>query len=171
MVVKVTGKMWMWHFEYANKKQSDTLLYLPVGKNVRFELNSADVVHSFYVPAFRVKEDCVPNRVNHMWFNATQEGTYDIMCAEYCGMNHSYMLGKVIIVPEHEFIQWVSKVDTVKTDTLKKTDSLKTDTTKSGFKTDTLKTTGSKTDTTKAPVKKDTLKPNTKDSLRRKENK
>jgi cytochrome c oxidase subunit 2 len=170
MVVKVTGKMWMWHFEYDNKKQSDTLLYLPEGKNVKFELHSADVLHSFYVPAFRVKEDCVPNRINYMWFNATKAGVYDILCAEYCGMNHSYMLGKVIIVPEAEFKEWVSKVDTVKTDSLK-ADSLKTDTTKSNLKTDTLKS-GSKTDTTKAPGnKKDTLKPNTKDTLLRRQNK
>ncbi len=173
MVVKVTGKMWMWHFEYDNKKQSDTVLYLPVGKNVKFELNSVDVLHSFFVPAFRVKEDCVPNRVNHMWFNATQLGTYDIMCAEYCGMNHSYMLGKVIIVPEEQFKEWVSKVDTVK-----KTDSLKTDSTKIGLmktdslKTDSLKTANNKTDTSKTTgSKKDSLRPNTKDSLLRKENK
>jgi len=167
MVVKVTGKMWLWHFEYANKKTSDTLLYLPVGKNVKFELASADVIHSFYVPAFRVKEDCVPNRTNFMWFNATQVGTYDILCAEYCGMNHSYMLGKVLIVPEHEFMEWVSKVDTVKTD------SLKADTTKIGLmKTDSLKTPDTKTDTSKTPgSKKDTIKPNTKDSLLRRENK
>jgi cytochrome c oxidase subunit 2 len=171
MVVKVTGKMWLWSFEYDNKKTSDTILYLPVGKNVKFDLHSADVVHSFYVPAFRVKEDCVPNRVNYMWFNATQIGTYDILCAEYCGMNHSYMLGKVIIVPENEFKEWVSKVDTVKADTLKKTDSLKTDTTKTGLKTDTLKS-GSKTDTSKAPGSgKDTIKPNTKDTMLRRENK
>lgn len=172
MVVKVTGKMWMWHFEYANKKTSDTLLVLPVGKNVRFELESTDVLHSFYVPAFRVKEDCVPGRINHMWFNTTNLGEYDIECAEYCGMNHSYMLGIVKVVSEAEFLEWVSKVDTVKTDSLK-TDSLKADSIKTQLmKTDSLKTGSIKTDTSKAPGnKKDTIKTNTKDTIRRKENK
>lgn len=165
MVVKVTGKMWFWHFEYHTGKQSDTVLYLPAGKDIKFELTSVDVNHSFYVSAFRTKEDCIPGRVNYMWFNATKEGTYDIECAEYCGMNHSYMLGKVKVIPEKEFNEWVTKIDTLKkTDSLKTADSLKslqpkTDTLKTGTKTDSLKTSGSKQDTSKAPGdKKDTLK-------------
>ena len=166
MVVKVTGKMWFWHFEYDNKKVSDTLLYLPQGKDVRFELMSADVNHSFYVPAFRVKEDCVPGRTNHMWFHTTNVGTYDIECAEYCGLNHSYMLGKVIIVPEKEYLEWVNKIDSVKTTDSLKTDSLKTGTVKS----DSLKTTQLKQDTTKTTGgKKDSIKIVQKDSLKRKE--
>lgn len=166
MVVKVTGKMWFWHFEYTNKKTSDTLLILPQGKDVRFELESADVNHSFYVPAYRVKEDCIPGRTNHMWFHTTNVGLFDIECAEYCGLNHSYMLGKVKIVPEKEFLEWYNKVDSVQ-----KTDSLKTDTLKTGtVKTDSLKSTQVSTDTSKAPGnKKDTLKMNPKDSLKRKE--
>ena len=166
MVVKVTGKMWFWHFEYANKKTSDTLLLLPQGKDVRFELESADVNHSFYVPAYRVKEDCIPGRTNHMWFHTTNVGLFDIECAEYCGLNHSYMLGTVKIVPEKEFLEWYNKVDSVQ-----KTDSLKTDSLKLGtVKTDSLKTTQIKTDTSKAPGnKKDTIKLNSKDSLKRKE--
>jgi len=166
MVVKVTGKMWFWHFEYANKKTSDTLLLLPQGKDVRFELESADVNHSFYVPAYRVKEDCIPGRTNHMWFHTTNEGLFDIECAEYCGLNHSYMLGKVKIVPENEFLEWYNKIDSVQ-----KTDSLKTDSLKLGnVKTDSLKTTQVKTDTSKAPGnKKDSIKLNSKDSLKRKE--
>jgi len=166
MVVKVTGKMWFWHFEYANKKTSDTLLLLPQGKDVRFELESADVNHSFYVPAYRVKEDCIPGRTNHMWFHTTNEGLFDIECAEYCGLNHSYMLGKVKIVPENEFLEWYNKIDSVQ-----KTDSLKTDSLKLGnVKSDSLKTTQIKTDTSKAPGnKKDSIKLNSKDSLKRKD--
>ncbi len=168
MVVKVTGKMWFWHFEYENKKTSDTLLYLPADKDVRFELQSVDVNHSFYVPAFRVKEDCIPGRTNYMWFHTSQVGTYDIECAEYCGLNHSYMLGKVIVLPESEYLAWVNKVDTVK-----KVDSVKTDSLKTVLpKTDSLKTTLTKTDTTKAPVnRKDTTRTVKKDSVMRKENK
>lgn len=165
MVVKVTGKMWFWHFEYENKKTTDTLLILPQGKDVRFELKSADVIHSFYVPAFRVKEDCVPGRVNHMWFHTTNVGVYDIECAEYCGMNHAYMLGKLKIVPENEFLEWYNKVDTVK-----KTDTLSVPT--GTVKTDTLKTIQLKTDTTKSSVnKKDTSKVNLKDTIKKKESK
>ena len=166
MVVKVTGKMWFWHFEYDNKKTSDTLLVLPQGKDVKFLLESADVNHSFYVPAYRTKEDCIPGRTNYMWFHTTSAGIFDIECAEYCGMNHSYMLGKVKIVPEKEFLEWVSKVDTVK-----KTDSVKTDSLKTGtVKTDSIKTTQVKTDTSKTTGnKKDTIKVNPKDSLKRKE--
>ena len=166
MVVKVTGKMWFWHFEYANKKTSDTLLLLPQGKDVRFELESADVNHSFYVPAYRVKEDCIPGRTNHMWFHTTNVGLFDIECAEYCGLNHSYMLGTVKIVPESEFLEWYNKIDSVQ-----KTDSLKTDSLKLGtVKTDSLKTTQIKTDTSKVPGnKKDTIKLNSKDSLKRKD--
>lgn len=169
MVVKVTGKMWFWHFQYHTGKLSDTVLYLPVGKNIKFDLESVDVVHSFYVPAFRVKEDCVPGRTNYMWFNATKEGEYDIECAEYCGMNHAYMLGKVRIIPVKDFEEWVSKIDTVKAvdstqiiqppGTMPPGDTLKP-------KTDSVKTTVNKTDTSKTPgTKKDTLK-NTKDSLK-----
>lgn len=168
MVVKVTGKMWFWHFEYENKKTSDTLLYLPADKDVKFELQSVDVNHSFYVPAFRVKEDCIPGRTNHMWFRTSQVGTYDIECAEYCGLNHSYMLGKVIVLPENEYLAWVNKVDPVK-----KVDSVKTDSLKTvSPKTDSLKTTLTKTDTTKALVnRKDTTRTVKKDSVMRKENK
>jgi cytochrome c oxidase subunit 2 len=168
MVIKVTGKMWFWQFEYPNKKLSDTLLYLPQGKDVKFELMSADVNHSFYVPAFRVKEDCVPGRVNYMWFHTTSVGVYDIECAEYCGLNHSYMLGKVIILPEKEYLEWVNTIDTLKTDSLK-TDSLKTGDPPTGDnKADSLKTVVK--DTSKAPgTKKDSVKMNPKDTVRRKD--
>lgn len=169
MVVKVTGKMWFWNFQYENGKQSDTVLYLPANKNVKFELTSVDVNHSFFVSAFRTKEDCVPGRTTFMWFNTTKEGVFDIECAEYCGLNHSYMLGKVKVIPEKDFVEWLNKVDSTKIkDSLKAADSLKTlvpknDTIKTAPG-DTLKTLGGKPDSTKAP-KKDTLK-NTKDSLK-----
>ena len=166
MVVKVTGRMWMWSYEYENGKRGDTNLVLPVNKNVKFELNSVDVNHSFYLPAFRIKEDVIPGRINYMWINTTQEGEYDIMCAEYCGLNHSYMLGKLKIVSENEFKDWVNK----KIDTVKKTDSIKTDPLKTGsLKQDSIK---SKTDTSKTSSnKKDSIKLSNKDSLLRKEKK
>lgn len=114
MVVKVTGKMWKWSFQYENKKTIDSLLYVPVGRPVKMEIHSADVNHSFYIPAFRIKEDAIPGRVNYLVFNPEQTGSYDIFCAEYCGLNHAYMLGKVIVLPVNEFNDWLNKPDSLK---------------------------------------------------------
>lgn len=162
MIVQVTGQMWKWTFEYDNKKKSDTL-YLPVNKDVKFELHSIDVIHSFYLPAFRVKEDAVPGRTNHYWIRTTEIGSFYAACAEYCGLNHSYMYAPIKVVDEETYLTWKNyfPADTTKTaDTLApKTDSLKT----SGVKTDTAKT-NTKIDTTKktsapADIKKpDSLK-------------
>jgi len=127
MTVKVTGRMWRWSFEYENKKQSDSVLYVPLNKPIKMEINSVDVNHSFYIPAYRVKEDAIPGRINYLWFLPNQLGEYEILCAEYCGLNHSYMLGKVVVLPENEFNKWLiapNPQDTIKTG-LPKTDSLK----------------------------------------------
>lgn len=138
MVIKVTGRMWMWSFEYDNKKKSDTTLYVPLGKPIKMEIQSVDVNHSFYIPAFRVKEDAVPGRTNYLWFQPTMLGTYDIMCAEYCGMNHSYMLGKLVVLTPEKFEEWKNilpkpndtlKVDSVRVNAISK-DSVKVDTVK-----------------------------------------
>jgi cytochrome c oxidase subunit 2 len=103
--IKVYGQMWKWNFEYANGKMSDTL-YVPKDKAVKLDLISRDVVHSFYIPAFRIKEDVVPGRENKLWFIGQEEGQYNIFCAEYCGDRHSYMLGKVSVLPESEYTRW-----------------------------------------------------------------
>jgi len=105
MTVKVTGQMWFWRFEYANGTQTD-VLNVPVGVPVKLELSSLDVVHSMYIPAFRVKEDVVPGANNYMWFQAKEEGTYDIFCAEYCGAEHSSMISEVVAMPLDEFRRW-----------------------------------------------------------------
>ena len=91
MTVKAIGRMWQWNYEYENGKKSDTLFVL-LNRPVKMEITSVDVNHSFYLPAFRVKEDAIPGRINHLWFQPEQEGTYVIECAEYCGLSHSYML-------------------------------------------------------------------------------
>lgn len=109
--VKVTGRMWSWTFDYPNGKFSSNVLVVPLNKPVRLDLYSPDVLHSFYVPAFRIKEDVVPGKDNYMWFKAEKVGDYDIYCAEYCGLNHSYMLGKVRVLPESEFMAWYNKVE------------------------------------------------------------
>ncbi|MBM3436136.1 MAG: cytochrome c oxidase subunit II [Bacteroidetes bacterium] len=101
------AQMWQWNFEYANGKTTDTLV-VPVGKAVKIDLNSRDVVHSLYIPAFRIKEDVVPGRTNRMWFIANEVDDYHIFCAEYCGDRHSNMLSKVVVLPEDEFTKWVN---------------------------------------------------------------
>jgi len=103
--VKATGRMWSWSFEYDNGKVSPTLI-VPTGKAVILNLFSPDVLHSLYIPAFRIKEDVVPGVNNKMWFEAYEEGEYDILCAEYCGERHSFMLSKVEVVSEERYEEW-----------------------------------------------------------------
>jgi cytochrome c oxidase subunit 2 len=128
MEVGVTGQMWKWSFEYDNKKKSDTL-FLPVNRDIKFNLSSIDVIHSFFLPAFRVKEDVVPGRINYFWIRTTDIGSYYASCAEYCGLNHSYMYAQIKVVDEETFLDWKNYFppDTTQTDTaVVKTDSLKT---------------------------------------------
>ena len=108
MVVKVTARMWSWLFEYENGTQSD-VLNLPVGKPVKLLLSSQDVIHSFYIPAFRIKQDVVPGMETYVWFTPAELGPYDVFCAEYCGLRHSYMLAKAEVMPEEKFNEWYSK--------------------------------------------------------------
>lgn len=108
MNVDVTAQMWKWTFTYPNGVSSDTL-YVPVNKPVKVLLHSRDVNHSFFVPAFRVKKDVIPNRNNSAWFKADKVGAFDIFCAEYCGLNHSHMLSKVVVMPQNAFNLWLNK--------------------------------------------------------------
>ncbi|MBF0557669.1 MAG: cytochrome c oxidase subunit II [Nitrospirae bacterium] len=105
MTVKVTGMMWSWQFEYKNGKQSNTL-NVPLGKPVNLILSSADVIHSLYIPAFRIKEDAVPGLKTHLWFTPNEIGSYDIFCTEYCGTGHSHMLSKVVVMTGEDFEKW-----------------------------------------------------------------
>lgn len=103
--VKAIGRMWTWTFQYANGKTSNKLV-VPVGKAIKVEIISKDVLHSFYVPAFRVKRDAVPGMNNYAWFRVPGPGSYDIFCAEFCGVGHSTMVSTVEAVPEGEFEKW-----------------------------------------------------------------
>jgi len=105
MVVKVTARMWSWGFEYGNGAHSD-VLKLPQGRPVKLTINSLDVLHSLFIPAFRVKEDAVPGRETYLWFQPDHEGTYDVFCTEYCGMGHSSMITKVEVMPAAAFDAW-----------------------------------------------------------------
>ena len=107
MLVTVTAQMWKFNFKYDNGKVSDTL-YVPVNKPVKVVLNSLDVNHAFYIPAFRIKKDIIPGKNNTAWFEATEVGSHPIFCAEYCGLNHSYMYTEVVVMPENDFNSWVN---------------------------------------------------------------
>jgi len=111
MTINVTARQWSWHFSYENGKQSG-ILRVPVGKPIKMLLTSMDVIHSFYIPAFRIKEDCVPKMQTYLWFTPTEVGSYDIFCTEYCGLGHSGMLSKVIVMPEREFAEWYGAKET-----------------------------------------------------------
>lgn len=132
--INVTAQMWRWTFQYPNGVITDTLC-VPLNKPVKVLLHSRDVNHSFFVPAFRLKKDVIPNRNNSAWFQAEKVGTFDLFCAEYCGLNHSHMLSKVIVMEQNNFNVWLNEqakmdslknikeekkeVSTVKADTLK----------------------------------------------------
>lgn len=105
--VKATGQMWLWTFEYAGGRQSNTLI-LPYKKPVKLRIFSNDVLHSFYVPAFRVKQDAVPGAEKDLWFTPDETGTFELFCAEYCGTGHSAMITKAIVVGEPDFNAWLA---------------------------------------------------------------
>ncbi len=101
--IYVVGKKWMWSFAYPNGAGSNSKLYVPARRPVKLILTSRDVIHSFYVPQFRIKQDAVPGQATLTWFEAKEPGTYDIFCAEYCGTGHSAMLGQVEVVAEEDY--------------------------------------------------------------------
>lgn len=105
--IGVEAKMWAWKFSYPNGKTSDTL-FVPLNKNIKFNITSIDVNHSFYIPAFRIKEDAIKGRNNYFVLKPDKIGSYDIACAEYCGLNHSLMYTKMIVVPEPDFSAWLN---------------------------------------------------------------
>ncbi len=111
--VTVNARMWAFSFRYENGRVSDKL-YIPVDTAVIIRLNALDVLHSFYIPAFRIKEDMVPGLANnHTWFQATKTGTYNIFCTEYCGLQHSYMLSEVVVMERDEFFAWYNDTTAV----------------------------------------------------------
>jgi len=106
--VTATARMWSWSFSYPNGAVSPKL-YVPVGKPIRVDLVSQDVIHGFFLPAFRVKRDIVPGMKNHAWFVASKPGSYDLFCSQFCGTGHSAMITTVEAVPEPEFVVWLGK--------------------------------------------------------------
>jgi len=107
--IDVEGQMFSWLFYYENDKETENELVVPQGKAIKLNITSVDVLHSFYVPAFRIKVDAVKGLSTYAWFQADKVGEYDIQCTEYCGTEHSYMVAKLKIVPEEEFEVWLEE--------------------------------------------------------------
>ena len=107
--IKVTGKQWLWVFDYPNGANSVNELNVPVHQPIKLLLSSEDVIHSFYVPGFRIKMDVLPNRYNVIWFEGAETGQFQLFCAEYCGTGHSRMLGKVNVLPKEEWNKWLEE--------------------------------------------------------------
>jgi len=112
MRVKAIGQMWKWNFEYENNKMSDTLV-VPINKPVRIDLVSKDVIHGFFVPAFRIKEDVVPGKNNYSWFTPGELGDFDLLCSAYCGVNHSYMSAIIRVVSQQKYDAWIAALPSV----------------------------------------------------------
>lgn len=106
--IYIVGRQWMWKAQHPEGQDEINQLHVPLNRPVRLIMTSQDVIHSFYIPAFRVKQDVLPGRYTSIWFQATKPGTYHLFCAEYCGTDHAEMGGSVIVMPEAEYQHWLS---------------------------------------------------------------
>ncbi|QHI97378.1 cytochrome c oxidase subunit II [Xylophilus rhododendri] len=105
--VYVTGKQWMWKLQHPGGRREINELHVPLGQPVRLVMTSEDAIHSFYVPAFRVKQDVLPGRYSYLWFTATRLGDFRLFCAEYCGSEHSAMVGRVVVMQPADYARWL----------------------------------------------------------------
>lgn len=104
----VVGKQWMWHIQHPTGQREINELHVPTGQPIKLTMATEDVIHSFYIPAFRIKRDVVPGRYTSMWFEATKPGEYHLFCAEYCGTKHSQMRGRVVVMEPADYQNWLS---------------------------------------------------------------
>ena len=102
------AKQWMWKFQHPGGQREINTLHVPTGRPVKVTLISQDVIHDFFVPAFRVKQDVLPNRYVTAWFQATDPGSYHLFCAQYCGTNHSAMIGQVVVMKPEDYAEWLA---------------------------------------------------------------
>jgi cytochrome c oxidase subunit 2 len=103
----VLGKQWMWKVEHPGGQSEIDELHVPVGRPVRLVMTSQDVIHSFFLPAFRLKRDVLPGRYETLWFQPSRVGEYPILCAEFCGLDHSHMIGRVVVMSEEGYADWL----------------------------------------------------------------
>lgn len=108
MEIYVVGKQWMWKIQHPQGNREINQLHIPTGRPVRLIMTSQDVIHSFFIPAFRIKQDVLPGRYTSQWFEATTPGEYHLFCAEYCGTSHSGMVGKVVVLEPAAYEAWLS---------------------------------------------------------------
>src|SRR5687768_12692220 len=106
--IYVVGKQWMWKFQHLDGQREINELHVPLGRAVKLTMTSEDVIHDFFVPAFRVKADVLPGRYTTLWFEPTVPGRYQLFCAEYCGTKHSGMIGQVVVMEPSEYQTWLS---------------------------------------------------------------
>ena len=106
--INVVGKQWMWKIQHPNGKTLTNEMRIPVGRPIRITLTSQDVIHSFFLPAFRQKQDALPGKYTRMWIEANKTGTFPLFCAEYCGTEHSKMIGKVVVMDPVEYEKWLA---------------------------------------------------------------
>jgi cytochrome c oxidase subunit II len=106
--VHVIGKQWMWKLEHLQGKREINELHVPVGRTIKLVMTSQDVIHSFFMPSFRIKEDVLPGRYTTQWFKPTKLGIYPIFCSQYCGTNHALMIGQVVVMSPTDFAAWLS---------------------------------------------------------------
>lgn len=107
--IDVVGKQWMWEVQHAEGRRELNEVHVPAGRPVKLLMTSADVIHSFFIPAFRVKQDVLPGRYTTEWFTATKPGRYHLFCAQYCGAAHSAMAGWVTVLAPSEYQRWLSE--------------------------------------------------------------
>jgi cytochrome c oxidase subunit 2 len=108
LVIQVIGKQWMWKIQHPSGRKEINELHVPLGQPVKLQMTSEDVIHSFFIPAFRIKQDVLPGRYSEEWFIPTTLGEYHLFCAEYCGNSHSRMIGKVVVMNPGEYQAWVA---------------------------------------------------------------
>jgi cytochrome c oxidase subunit 2 len=108
MQIYIVGKQWMWKIQHLDGQREINELHIPVGRSVRATMTSEDVIHSFFIPEFRIKRDVVPGRYQSMWFHPTKPGEFHIFCSQYCGTKHSAMIGRVVVMEPAAFQAWLS---------------------------------------------------------------
>jgi cytochrome c oxidase subunit 2 len=106
--ISVVGRQWMWKAQHPEGQSEINELHVPVGQPVKLTMTAQDVIHSFYLPAFRIKQDVIPGRYTSIWFQPSKTGTYHLFCAEYCGTQHSGMVGRLVVMEPAEFQTWLS---------------------------------------------------------------
>ncbi len=109
MEIKVVGKQWMWKIEHPEGNREINELHVPLGRNIKLTIASQDVIHSFFLPEFRIKQDAVPGRYSTLWFNASRLGIYHLFCSEYCGAHHSAMTGRVNVMEPAAYQNWLTQ--------------------------------------------------------------